>query len=488
MLVFVSLLGLGLAGLLVLHFGTVLAQSPVAADGTHAWPGSGRSSTLPPPPQFLFLPATLNLFGRDPFPQSRPQNAFGVQLYGNETPSRVYSETERLGAGWIRLPIYWSQIEPANTTPEFYAWGPWDAFLSYANENHLNVILTFSGNPEWAATFPAGRIDRVDMSELEEFFTAMVERYDGDGYQDAPGSPVVRYYEIYNEPDNADVLHAEAGWGNWGHYGAEYADLLQHVHKAVHRADDQALIMLGGLAYDWFEEDGGPFVREFLDDVLNAWGGRYFDILAFHYYPAFDYNWSDYGPGIIGKASYLQRRMQWHHVYKPLLSSESGWHSNFDSSPTIQSQQVVKIMARSVVFGLEATIWFRLTDSANYPYYNGLLDLDMRPKPAYAAYQTVVAQLADLQYDRPLHWFETHSTEIEGYRYIAPDDQVATDVTVVWANDGITHTMAVQADRLMTLDMYGNGSSVEDFADGQLDGQTTLQIGPDPLYYFEVHR
>jgi len=140
------------------------------------------------------------------------------------------------------------------------------------------------------------------------------------------------------------------------------------------------MIMLGGLAYDWFEEDGGPFVREFLDDVLNAWGGRYFDILAFHYYPAFDYNWSDYGPGIIGKASYLQRRMQWHHVYKPLLSSESGWHSNFDSSPTIQSQQVVKIMARSVVFGLEATIWFRLTDSANYPYYNGLLDLNMRPE------------------------------------------------------------------------------------------------------------
>jgi len=77
---------------------------------------------------------------------------------------------------------------------------------------------------------------------------------------------------------------------------------------------------------------------------------------------------------------------------------------------------------------------------------------------------------------------------VEGYRFIAPDDQVATDVTVVWANDGITHTMMVPADRLMTLDMYGNGSSVEDFADGQLDGQTTLQIGPDPLYYFEVHR
>ncbi len=479
-------LGMGLTALLVFQVVLTFTAVPLSADGGTPWPAPAiGNGTLPPAPTQLYLPIVRHLY---PYFYRPPANPFGVQVYNNNAPSRAYSETERLGVEWIRLPIFWSQIEPVNTTPEHYQWGKWDSFLLYANQHHMNVILTFTGNPEWAATFPAGPIDRTDISELEEFFGAMVERYNGNGFEDAPGSPVVRYYEIYNEPDNADILHAEAGWGYWGHNGAGYADLLKHINKAVRRHDDETKILFGGLAYDWFEENGGPFVREFLDDVLNAWGGRYFDILDFHYYPAFADDWAAYGPGIRGKANYLQSRMEWHHVYKPMLCSETGWHSNIDSTPATQSQYLVKIMTRGTVTGLEAIIWFRLTDTETYPYFSGLLDLQDRPKPAYQAYQTAINVLSNAQYDRPLSYFETHSQEVEGYHFTAPDLQVSSDVTIAWSNDGITHTFSVPTDRLVVLDMYGSGESVNDADDGEADGQTTLYVGPDPIYYFEVLR
>jgi hypothetical protein len=38
-------------------------------------------------------------------------------------------------------------------------------------------------------------------NEWAVFVAAMAERYDGDGVADAPGSPVVTYYSVWNEPD-----------------------------------------------------------------------------------------------------------------------------------------------------------------------------------------------------------------------------------------------------------------------------------------------
>ncbi len=41
------------------------------------------------------------------------------------------------------------------------------------------------------------------------------------------------------------------------------------ISPAIHAADPQAKVLIGGLAYDAFEP-GGPFVRSFLGDTLAA--------------------------------------------------------------------------------------------------------------------------------------------------------------------------------------------------------------------------
>ena len=82
------------------------------------------------------------------------------------------------------------------------------------------------------------------------------------------------------------------------------------------------------MSYDWFEDQGGPFVREFLDDVLAAGGGDYFDVMNIHLYPAFSTNWATQGPGLLQKMEYVRAKMLSYSVDKPVIVTEMGWFSN----------------------------------------------------------------------------------------------------------------------------------------------------------------
>ncbi len=104
--------------------------------------------------------------------------------------------------------------------------------------------------------------------------------------------------------------------------------MLSVAYAAARAADSNAQIVFGGLAYDWFEDQGGPFVRDFLDDVLAAGGGQYFDMMNFHAYPAFSTNWAVRGPGLLQKTEFIRDKLREYGLDKPIISTESGWHSN----------------------------------------------------------------------------------------------------------------------------------------------------------------
>jgi hypothetical protein len=372
-------------------------------------------------------------------------------------------------------------VEPANTTPENYNWSYYDTVFSNTIAAGLNLIPTIHGNPGWAATYPSGPTDKVDISEFVEFLVALVERYDGDGVDDAPGSPRIRYWEFYNEPDNGNVLYAEQGWGYWGHNGAGYAQMLAAIYGPIKAASAEAKVVMGGLAYDWFEDQGGPFVREFLDHVLSNGGGQYFDVMNFHNYPS--PNWSPYGIGIIGKTNFLRSKLLSYGLEKPFICTESGaWSKLGGGSDEIQSRYVAKLYARSMAADLKYVIWFTLQDSAVDPRSWGLLDDSLDPKPAYNAYQTLTTELEDARYKRALTSAETGGwSETEGYLYtccrVSPKE-----IYMVWTNEEIDRPLTVAADRIRRVDKYGGATMIEDGADGKVDGKVSLTIGPSPLY------
>lgn len=420
------------------------------------------------------------------------KNRFGVQLYGyHGLDSPYYCDLVDSGAAWVRNEITWGSAEPTDATPIVYRWSYIDNVLSPASHSSYNMIVTINGSPSWAATHPRGPIDKAPLSRFAAFAAALVERYDGDGIDDAPGSPIVEYWEIYNEPD-ADNL----GWDRrWGKYGKEYAAMLAAIYPAMKTANPNAKVLLGGIAYDWFEEDGGPFVRRFLDDVLANGGGDFFDVMNFHQYPPFAVNWgAPNGPGLFEKTSAVRAKLAEYGYEKPMVITESGAHSNDDPqqpmTPELQARNVTMLYTQVIAANVDLMVWFMFYDPmASYPYMNGLVTEVIgngRPtrKPAFTAYHTAVDLLSEVNGDRALTVAETGNAELLAYRFT---DANGAPLYVAWFGP-ITRTdtapLQVPGASATVYDIYGASRQVTDQSDGVTDGMITLQIGAQPVYIY----
>ncbi|MDY7041529.1 MAG: hypothetical protein SVX38_11755, partial [Chloroflexota bacterium] len=265
----------------------------------------------------------------------------------------------------------------------------------------------------------------------------------------------------------------------------------------IHGANPQAKVLIGGLAYDWFEGDSppGPFVRSFLTDTLSALNGysggagAYVDAVAFHFYP----NRPDRWPTIREKALEVRGIMERHGVGDlPLICPEMGYWSAEEagSSETIQARRLVQMYVRGMSVGLEHMAWFAVFDSspehvAQYPTEeHGLFpyqDLG-HPKQAYYAYQTMTQELVWARY---LRLFQ--ATGVEGYVLEMPDGH---EKTVLWATGSTASaTFPYSCIRMVDLD----GDAFEPINDGNpnwdldhvVNGQIVLEVYQNAPVYVE---
>jgi hypothetical protein len=405
--------------------------------------------------------------------------SFGVQIY--ETGPEVLTKTAETGAHWVRLPIQWASIEPANTTPEHYQWpASLDAGLEWLAGQGFEIILTLTANPSWAATYPGGPIDRTEIDELAEFLSAAVAHYSVPPYG-------VKYWELYNEPDNGDLAYASAGWGYWGNEPVAYAQMLAAVYEPMKTANPGIYVVFGGLSYDNWVEDGGPFVRDFLDRVLEYDPAPPFDIMNFHYYPNFGWRWAPWGIGLIGKTAALREKLASYGINKLFMCTETAEQSSAYPYPPggddeRQSRYVVQALVRGVAADLETVVWFMLRDDDDPlgPWKTGLLNADLTPKPAFYAYQTLVEQLRPAGYAGTIEPAAYNSELIEGYAFFAPG--TSTQILVVWSQDADEHQMTLETERLTIVDKYGGETVRHDEEDGLVDGRVQVNIGIDPVY------
>ncbi|RIK43883.1 MAG: hypothetical protein DCC55_04285 [Chloroflexi bacterium] len=419
----------------------------------------------------------------------KPYTPFAVQLYsGSGLASGKLPALNSSGATWVRNQVFWELVEPTNRTPPQYNWVVVDRTVGAVTQGCFHMILTHVSSPTWAATNAPGLIDKVGFDRFAQYIGALVERYDGDGIADAPGSPIVEYFEFYNEPDAGPRPHGEA----WGNYGAEYAEMLKTVYPVIKAANPNAQVVFGGIAYDGFTENGGIFVRSFLDDALAAGAGDYFDIMNFHQYPAFAAAWTNNkGPGLLEKTEAIRQKLAEYGLDKPIIITETGWHNNahpleeFSSNDEIQSRYVVSLFAQGLAADVKINTWWPFIDiGPTYEYDSGLITVDGQLKPAYGVFQLMTQELGSAQYVRTLTQAQTGNADLEVHEFT--DTATGQTLYVAWRNPVDNPSLpglplALNAAQVLVKDLYGATSVVNDADDGSANGRVTVSVGR-PVY------
>ncbi|MDO8671887.1 MAG: hypothetical protein Q7O66_10725 [Dehalococcoidia bacterium] len=321
------------------------------------------------------------------------------------------------GAKATRVTLEWSRVEANFTNPptyDFYL----DSLLAALGAAGISPLVEIRNNPSWASSTNCGPIDKPGgQAAFSRFVQAIVSRYSRAPYN-------VKQWEFYNEADNRDMVTLGLWLGGcWGDYPAQYASMLQAAYSAVKAADPAAQVLTGGLAH----ENTASFNMSFIDQILAAGAGNYFDVLNIHYFSSFEFAWSASGVDIIGKVQAVRQKMANYGVSKPVAVTEASWTSTPSNSPNFaaangeaQSRYVAKLLSRSLSLNLHMVVWFSLADwaGAGYPY--GLLNVNNQQRPSYSAFQEASRQFDGAEFVRAVSPGDVGVTGgIEGYAFNA---------------------------------------------------------------------
>jgi hypothetical protein len=240
-----------------------------------------------------------------PIPRGGPP-AIGVNLFNihlEPDPAAVRRSFElaaAMGARFARMQVPWDDVE-IHARGDFEdrrnlaavgavsAWDKYDRIAAEADAAGVELIWRLERPPAWAreragatAEFQAGlQLDGNstgppdDFADYAAFVAAVVERYDGDGAGDAPGSPAVRHFQLWNEPN----LKNEWGWQD--PRPEDFVALLQAGATAARAASAEAVILFPGLAPTDGLDSRAPLTElAYLDRVYKAGGAAFFDVMA----------------------------------------------------------------------------------------------------------------------------------------------------------------------------------------------------------------
>ena len=477
----------------------------IVAGPVWAWADTDRSHRSAPHARALALPPAspggVNIIYLPQIARSYIPgyvSPFGVAFYYNIDNAAGLAHMQAAGARWASTYFRWAQIEPIPPVADVptYNWTEFDTKVANASAAGISLYAMFSWNPAWAAVYAGGPV--TDTANLLAVAAAAAERYDGDGFQDAPGSPVVKYWAYYMEPDNYWPQAAAAGdRGLWGDDPEGYADMLASIANVVHAANPQAVVLPGGVAYDAFgPPDGdGAFKRDFLGRVIERLntkpGGAtaYIGAVAFHYYPISPQYWSDIHEKTQEIRGILSARGVGH---LPLLVPEMGYWSvattppmPASSSPEQQARRLAQMYLHGLASGLVQMDWFQIFDGqccspleTHGLFFNGDLNT---PKPSYYAYQALTQEMTGAYYVGPVN-----SPGIEGYVFSMWLEKTKWAVWATQPSANMTFPLAC----VRRVDHLGNVANpiVDNDAGWDQDsvlGQITLQVFENQTIYVE---
>ncbi|MCB9674492.1 MAG: hypothetical protein H6737_05205 [Alphaproteobacteria bacterium] len=321
------------------------------------------------------------------------------------------------GIRLVRFDFNWFQVE---TAPGVFDWSIPDRFVDTAEAEGLAVYATVAYSPSWiepGCDDASGDLHQwcrnavPDEAAWTGFLAAAVGRY-GDR---------VKHWGLWNEPNLDHFFDGSR---------QQYVDtILLPGSAAVHAACADCQVVgpeLAGLrGASWDANAGQCFFGECrfngwnhsLKEILDAAGGS-IDIVSHHKYtgPAQTF-WQEALVGewvVVQLVNGIKEVTDQHAPGKPVWITEMGFESTPGGSYSEQASADELYAAYSAMPAIQAgtwphtqagawpelqkMFWYDLTNDPNVSwdgdmYTWGLLNADHTPKPAYASYSQVVADL-----------------------------------------------------------------------------------------------
>ena len=252
-----------------------------------------------------------------------PASYFGIHVQaGRPWPT--------IPVGGRRVTFNWIKIEPQR--------GQWDFkqsddLVKETAPHNVDLIATLGFSPQWASSRPDGdcRVGRgacwepANMQDWRNFVKAVANRYKGQ----------IQYYEIWNEPNEGAFFQSSV---------SALVNLAQAASEELKKVDPAIQVISPSPI--------GPKGMSWMDEFLQRGGGKYVDIVGFHFYFA-----PSPPESVFGEATQLRSMMAKYGVRKPLWDTENDWTGeHLDDRTAIAYVGRVLILERAA--GVSRQFWY----------------------------------------------------------------------------------------------------------------------------------
>jgi hypothetical protein len=319
-----------------------------------------------------------------------PPGFFGISPQG-ALERRDFQLMHESGILSVRLPLFWSTVEPFS--PYFVRpdWSTFDHDVGLAAANDMRIFPFVWGTPSWVAGLPKVEPESPEARRAwASFLRRAARRYGPDGvfWRENPDLPYlpIRMWEIWNEENIVTFSrHPDP---------TRFAGLMRVSGRVLHRVDPGSKVIIGGFFGRPLQVPPNVPSGDFLNRLYRARDvKRYFDGIALHPYVADAH-------AMHAQIRNLRRVMRNHHdggteIYVTELgwgsdSYESRWERGLWGQARELNEAFSMLAGHRRSWRIGGAWWYSWTDAPGCIFCDsaGLLTAAREAKPAWYSFNS----------------------------------------------------------------------------------------------------